>query len=335
MTGLMTARASAACALAAGGIPAIPADPAATPPSPLLLDGWIEYNRVRWGVKAQRARFTPDNAAAPAATGVFYLDRRGRIWKPPTSTYLPVAFEPTPTQSRARLHRQWVAVGERLARDMRERGVVGRIVLPPDIGDVRPWQWAGFWATTRYTYLLDLPYDDRLMDPAVRRQIAKCDRSGFRSERVTALGDVFACLDESQARQGFSYGVSRSDLELARSMTGEDTLRLYVCYAPNGDPASARVVLHCPGGRAIDWLVGTRTVYLTSGATQNLLRHVLDDLHAAGALAFDFEGANLRGVAASKATWGGTLVPFYVVEAPGLVGLARHARDWARFKLRA
>lgn len=299
--------------------------------SPFALDGWLEFNRVRWGVQPLKVRLSEGSSDVPAAHAVYYLNRRGQVWKPPTSVYLPVAFESTPTQSRARLDRQWLTVGGLLAEDMKSRGAAGRIALPPEIDDVRPWQWAGFGATVRYTFYLDLPYSESLLDPAARKQIAKSARVGFSHERVTDLTDVFRCIADTERRQGFRYGITQRDLELARDLVGEDVLRAYVCYAPAGEPASARVVLHRRGGRAIDWLVGSSDDHLRTGATQFLLSKVLPDLHAHGAAGFDFEGANLPGVSASKSIWGGRLLPFYVIEAPNVLGLARHARDYWRF----
>lgn len=300
--------------------------------SPLFLDGLVEFNRRKWGVEPCRVRFGEVDGA-PAVEALYYLNRAGRIWKPPTtSTYLPVAFLPTATQSRARLDRQWLAVATLLAEDMRERGLANVIPLPPEVGDARPWQWAGFRVEVRYTFYTDLPYDDSLLDPSVRRQIAKCERSGFRWERARDLRDVYTCLAESETRQGFSYRLDLDDLELAQDLLGPDALRAYVCFAPDGEPASARVTLHQPGARALEWVNGNRAAYLNSGSAQFLLRHVLDDLAAAGATGFDFIGATLPTVAASKATWGASLAPFYAVDGGRLRALARFAREYARFR---
>jgi hypothetical protein len=168
----------------------------------------------------------------------------------------------------------------------------------------------------------------------VRRQIATAARSGFTCGLTSDIAAAYTCIRESQARAGFDYGLREAELVLALSTAGPETFRVYVCYGADGTPAAARVILHQPGGQALDWLVGTRYAYLSSGATQYLLEFVLSDLAAHGALGFDFEGANLPGVAASKATWGGRLVPFFVIEPPGSRSLARHGRDHVRFQRR-
>src|SRR3954454_17102995 len=67
--------------------------------NPLFHDGWLEFNHLRWGVEPRRVRLAAEPAGLPAVEAVYYLDRHGRIWKPPTSTYLPIAFMPTATRS--------------------------------------------------------------------------------------------------------------------------------------------------------------------------------------------------------------------------------------------
>ena len=58
----------------------------------------------------------------------------------------------------------------------------------------------------------------------------------------------------------------------------------------------------------------------------------MDDLAEAGATGYDFGGANLPSVAAAKAQWGGRLVPFYRIEGGRVIDLARHARNYVRFR---
>lgn len=300
--------------------------------SPLFLPGWLELNQALWGARPEVVRFERDPANPPSIESVLYLDRRGHVWLPPLNYYLPVAFTPTPTQSAPSRYRQWLEMTERLALDMTARGLHSRVALPPEIGDVRSWQWAGFQVSARYTFYLDLPYDGRSLDSSTRKNIAKGAKNGFLDERVTDMQAVMACLEDSELRQGFSHRLTAADLELARKLLGDEHLRAYVCYAPSGEPAAAKVVLHRAGGRAIIWLSGTKKEFLSACATQLQFMHVLEDLHAAGAIGCDFAGANIPGVALSKSKWGGELRPFFTIEAPGLWGLARYMRDYMTFR---
>lgn len=300
--------------------------------SPLFMEGLLKFNREKWNLVPERVRLTAEGAPLPAVETVFYLDRRGRITAPLLSPYIPVAFEPTPTESLARLDRQWIQVGGLLAAEMRRRGVAHPIPLDPQVIDARPWNWTGFDVEVRYVFQLDFPYQERTADSAVRKQIAKAARDGYRVERVSRMDDVNACLADSQERQQFRLNMNGDDFTLAREMIGEDALRAYVCYAPDGEPASTRVVLHHPGTRAIDWAAGVNTAYLHSGANQLLIGHILQDLHAAGSTGLDFGGAMIPSVGAMKATWGARLVPYYRVEGGRFRAVVRHAREYWTFR---
>lgn len=298
---------------------------------PLTLAGWLEFNRHRWGVRPETVQITAPGADLPAVSVVLYLDRCGRIRLPPDNPYAAVHFQPTPTQSRVRRGRQWLEVGAALAADMRRRGLAARLRLPPDLPDVRPWQWAGFRTGVRYTYWLDLPWDADAAGAAVRKSAARAGRLGYTCARTADMAAVVRCLAETEARRGFTHRLAPADLKLALSLLGEEHLRAYACVAPDGEPASARIVLYRPGARALDWVAGTAAAHLQSGATQLLIQHVLADLARTGAPAFDFAGANLPGVAAAKATWGAHLVPCYTLEPYGMLPLAAWIRGWWRF----
>jgi hypothetical protein len=300
--------------------------------SPLFLPGWLEFNRVKWGAQPVSLRFERDPANPPSIEGVVYTNRAGQVWLPPMNYYLPVAFTPTPTQSAASRYRQWLEMTERYATEMARRGLQDRVALPPEIADVRSWQWAGFQVSARYTFYLPLPYDPAMLDPATRKNVAKGLKNGFRDERTIDMPAVMRCLEETELRQGFRHRLTIQDLEVARGLLGDEAFRAYVCYAPSGEPAATKVVLHHPGGRAIVWLSGTRREFLSACATQLQFMHILEDLHAAGATGCDFAGANIPGVALHKSKWGGQLVPFFTVETPGLFGLARYMRDYWRYR---
>lgn len=292
-------------------------------PSPLSLDGWLDFNRSKWKLEPLRLRLSEQGKDLPMVEICLYLDSRGRICQPRLNPYLPVRFSPTPTGHLPKIYRQWLTLAELLTQEFYGRGLRGTICFPPDIVDTRQFQWSGYLVEPRYTFVLEIPYDPERADHAVRKQIAKATRSGYRCERTRVFHDVYVCLKDTEDRQKFSYEIAPQDLELAGKLLNDDVLRCYACYAPNGKVAAVRVVLMCPKGAAIDWLAGTSGDHLTSGATQLLISYILEDLHKAGAVLFDYCGANMKSVAASKATWGGQLQPYYAISAPNLRGLAR------------
>lgn len=297
--------------------------------SPLELPGWHEFNRWKWGVTLEEVCIQGDSGR-PSMEAMLYLDKRGRICQPLHNPYLPLRFLPTPTRSIHRLTHQWLEVSEALAARMRERKLAGMLMFGPEVSDVRPWQWAGYDVGVRYTISLDFPYDLSAADGMVRNRVKKAGAAGYRCERVLRPEDVQVCLRETEQRQGFVHRVSGEDLRLLTELLGEEQVRSYICYAPNGEPATAQVILHRPGGRALGWLVGSASEHLRSGATQLLIWEMLQDLQAAGADGFDFIGANMKSVAASKTNWGGRIMPYYTVREYGMASLLRGVRDWYR-----
>jgi hypothetical protein len=300
--------------------------------SPLFLDGWLEFNRRRWNVTPARRLYQPAGPLPSVAT-VLYFDRRGRIVQPPRNPYLPFEFKHSNTTAPFRLIRQWLETAELAEQDMR-RHPMRVVALPPGVADLRVWQWRGYMVGTRYTYYLEFPYSLAAADPAVRKQVRKAGEAGYTVSREFDMSAVHACLTSTERRQGFSHELSVQDLELLRDLMGDESCRVYVCRDAGGNVASARVVLHLSGTRAIDWVAGTVDEHLRGGATQFTIAKALEDLHEAQAAGFDFGGANLSQIAAAKASWGGALVSYHTLEPVGPRFLAKAVRDVARARFR-
>jgi hypothetical protein len=290
---------------------------------PLLHAGWAEFACATWGLTPLPWSFGTKDARLET---LLFTDARGRIVRPPIAPYVPLAFFSTATTP-TRRGAEWLEVATSLAEMMRRRGVLGTVPLDPGTPDARPWLWQSFALHTVHTYHLPLPYDLQCANESTRRQARRAEKSGYVCTQVTSFADVMACLVETEARQGFRTGLAAPQLDLLYRAMGADACRAYVCYAADGQPASARVILWTPGGPAIDWLVGTRTEHLSSSATQTLIAYVLADLARAGALLFDFEGADIKGVARAKMGWGGTLVPFTAIRQPSWRSTVGAARD--------
>ncbi len=295
--------------------------------SPLELPGWLAFNGRRTGLTAVVRQTSADHGSYVRA--VLYLDGRGRVRSPTGNPYLPVTFissRSSPSGRTAAWHR---AAGEIVA-EMRDRGTVNAVTFPPEIDDVRPWSWEGFLAGVHYTYYLDLPFDPAAMGSEQRRLLRKAAASGLTVERTDDVGAVMACLDETEARQGFSHRLDERMLREARAIVGDEHLRMYLCRTAHGRPASAVTFLHNPGARAIWWVGGSLAEHLSSNAIGLVLRQAFDDLADAGANGIDMAGANIRSVAAFKAHWGPRLVPQYSVQSFSYRTLALLARrSWS------
>jgi lipid II:glycine glycyltransferase (peptidoglycan interpeptide bridge formation enzyme) len=167
----------------------------------------------------------------------------------------------------------------------------------------------------RYTFYIALPLNIEDVDHQVRKNIKKAEKSGFTWEIATqkVYKEVIECLLETEHRQNFQFRLTTRDLEVAKELLGEEIFRVYLCRDNSGEVASARIILSFPGLRAIDWVAGTKRKFLSEGATQFLIWNALNDLSHQGIKGFDFCGANLPTVSAMKASWGGSLTPYYAV----------------------
>ena len=313
--------------------PALVAEPVGTGTEegwrdPLFLPGWQEFNRLKWEVTPLPVQLGQENSDLPRLDALLYLNRRGRVVRPPLNPYLAVTFQPTCTTQPFRITAQWLKSSQLLVSKMREYGLSRTLFLPPEVGDVRPWQWAGYRTSVRYTYHLDFPYDLRKADTGVRSRVRRAARLGYVCKRTTDVRAVWDCLKATEERQGFEHRLTVEDLELAHRCLGDEHLRGYVCYGPQGEPASAAYVLYVRGGKGIGWLHGAKKEHLSDGAVQLLDAFILEELQASGATGFDFVGANLPGVATAKSYWGCELIPYYVIEEPGLLAVMHAVRAW-------
>jgi len=296
-----------------------------TSSSPLMLDGWLEFNRVKWSLRPLRLRLKEDDKELPAIDTVVYLDKKGRITQPPLNPYLPICFTHSPTEKNTRLYRQWLKASALLAGEYKRRGIRCAVSFPPEITDIRQWQWLGYIAEVRYTFCLELTAGTDKLDYQVIKQIKKAENAGFTYDLLTKsdFEGAVECLADTESRQGFSYRLGVSDIRTAQQLLGEEHLRVFVCRAPSGEVACARIVIVGETANALDWVAGTGRRFYNSGATQYLTYRVINELSRTNVRYFDFCGANLSSVSAAKANWGGDLRPYYLISAPSLRTLFR------------
>ncbi|OZM57482.1 hypothetical protein CIB95_08490 [Lottiidibacillus patelloidae] len=300
--------------------------------SPLLLEGWLEFNKLKWAVAPFKLNWSLEGKAFPNVKTVWYLNKRGKIILPPLNPYIGLEFSTTNTQKIYNIYNQWIKVSDYLSGEMKKRRLANMLMLPPGIEDSRSWIWNRFHVGVKYTYKIKFPYEIHLAQTEVRTNIRKAIKRGFVAERSNNLKDVYNCLLDTEKRQSFSHNLSLEDLNLLFDLLGENHLRTYLCYAPNGEVASATICLHRDDGYAIGWIRGTKEEYLTSGAAVYLDQVTIDDLQKTKAKGIDFCGANIRNIAKAKRKWGGHLVPFYSLEEYSLITMAKNLRNMWLFR---
>ncbi|MCR8641084.1 GNAT family N-acetyltransferase [Paenibacillus sp. N1-5-1-14] len=294
-------------------------------------DGWATFNEVKWGVTSKRINLVGYDTDQPSMHAMLFLNKEGRIVRPPMNPYLPIQFKGTSTSNVFRLNSQWLSLCKPLLQEFSQHQFSNTIFLPPHIQDIRPWQWAGLRTSVRYTYIIEFPYHIQQADATVRQKIKKAHKNGYIMERSTNMEHVFACLEETEAHQNFKHQITLEDLKLAYSLLGDKHFLAYVAYAPNGEPASAEIILYTPDGFGYGWACGNKREHLKYGTQFALTSYAIDDLKAMGAKGLDMCGANIPSVAQTKMSWGTPIAPYYTVDNFSIQTLTKWSRDWFRY----
>ena len=288
---------------------------------------------MTWGLHPLRVAYSQPGRSLPRLEGVLYLNNRGLVRSPPLNPFMPFVFYPTNTSKVDKLSAQWVAVTSLLAEDLATRGLVGRFSLPSGMLDGRSLQWKGFNVQIRYTYSDALPLDPSMRDAAVRKRIRKAMDAGYVAARSDDWAAIMHCLSETETEKGFSHHIGVESLRLAAELIGDDSFRGYVVRDPKGTVVSGGVRLHTENGVAYDWIQGTIREHLKYGVNQLIYAYVFEDLANAGAVGFDYGGANIPSVAAAKASWGLPLVPCLTIGAKDLRFIVRSGQSSGRWMM--
>jgi len=245
-----------------------------------------------------------------------WLDRKLGFLAPnraPVTPYLsPVIRLPHhPAKSASRMEQLVNLIAPRL-----KRYPLGRLFLPPEMIDIRPFLAQGFSALPRYTNRIIFEKEgepDFL--PQVRNKLRRAEKAGL---VVEESGDVEALIKLNQdtyRRQGipsiFSENFLRSVMEL---LVAAGHGKLWLCRNPEGEPIACRLVLRDENW-GYDLLAASadrREGEEDFGAGPFLVAHILSEMRTLVA-GYDFCGANIPTISAFKASFGGKLSPFFCI----------------------
>lgn len=281
--------------------------------SAYFLDEWIKLNEELWGLKAEKVCYTLPGKDLPKLETVFYLNKQGNIVMPEYNAYIPLNFTSTDTIKECQLYSQRLGVMKLLAADVKSRGYKGTIAFQPGWIDARTFQWEGLLVTVRYTFIGKLPYDESSLDVAVRKRIRKAEKRGYVVERTHDWEKVVYCMKKMSSFKKHPFCLSAKDIEQYYAYLGDTNLYAYLGISEDGKPVAAQARIVIPGGYCMDWMAGTDRDYISSGINQYIYSRSLTDAAKAGALYFDYVGANVELVAKAKSEWGFGLVPYIVL----------------------
>jgi len=188
--------------------------------------------------------------------------------------------------------------------------------------DPRPFQWAEFDVTTRYTYVVDLADTDPESVLASFSKSLRRDINNARESEVTVSvegqGGTRAVFERTRER----YGEQDRGFPLSWDYVSDlvaglgDRARTYVARSPDGDRLSGVTALFGPDA-AYFWLGATRVdhdIAVNSLLHWRIIEDVLTDPALDSVAAYDLQGANTEHLCEYKGKFAGDLVPYYEVE---------------------
>lgn len=301
---------------------------------PLFEKGWVSFNERQWDITAETIEIKPDKGSAWLLRTIFYVDKKGRLVMPDRNSHLPVLFECNSTKPTTIASNKTEAISK-LAEKVVEKKPKSNLIFSSIIDDVRPFQWAGFNATPRYTYILMLKDWREKADKRLLRHARRAKEQGFYCELTDDIKIIQECLRFSEERKGFSHRVSNENLEFLLGQLGSERLLASVCYSKEGVPVGARLTVCTPGDSAYAWSAGINIDALRAGCNPLLFEFVVDELLKRNCSSLDLVGANIPEVATAKSAFGGQLITYYSVERMTLRNLVKQSYIWLRRSERA
>ncbi|MDX1439137.1 MAG: GNAT family N-acetyltransferase [Rubricoccaceae bacterium] len=184
--------------------------------------------------------------------------------------------------------------------------------LHPSLTDTRPFGWASWMTSPRYTYVVDLTREEELLSTWSQsaRNIARKENEEFVVDESNVLAPIAIDLVlESYSRQGKKLGIEGGALDtLVERVVNANLARVFAAESVARKKHEAAAIILHDGISAHFWLAGS-----TPGKAMTvLLGHVLGKLKDEDFELFDFVGANVPSIAEFKRSFGSELRVYYL-----------------------
>ncbi len=212
------------------------------------------------------------------------------------------------TLSREKTQAQALALG------LKERFHFASFVTVPGVRDLQPYQWEGFGARVRFTYVLDirdLAHCWSEMDATRRRNIRSASKRQLTTEVETEPAVLVELMEATFTNQGLRTPPT-APLERALRRMPSEMASLYVTRAPGGRPLAASLILF--DKRCAYYIAGGHDPEAdSSNAMAATLWSAIEAASGRGIPHFDFEGSSVPAIEAFFRKFGGVLTPRFEV----------------------
>jgi hypothetical protein len=201
-----------------------------------------------------------------------------------------------------------------------------RLIGSTEYTDPRPYIWNDFEISPSFTYRIDVGDSSleeirRSFSKDLRKDVAQAEDLDLQGEGggVDAARAVYDQTASRYEEQDRSFSLPWPYI---RDLVSEldERCRVYTVSGPDGEFLNGLIVLYS-NDAAYSWVGGTRADYRNISVNGYLQWRIIeglfedppfDSIHA-----YDLTGANTRRLCNYKATFGGELAPYFVVESKG------------------
>ncbi len=193
------------------------------------------------------------------------------------------------------------------------------VALQRGFGDVRPFVWRGFSATTHYEYVVPVTGSEEEIfarfESETRTKVRRAQKHEGLEVRDGGLHEVLELrrmVQERYAAQGLRWNLSEAYVRDVFEAFAPAELGVKVAVS-EGEIVTGMVTLYY-GGAAQDWIGGFAPAKPLSGVNELLHWALVREARQRGATGYDLGGANTEHLALTKSKYNPDLLPYYHVE---------------------
>jgi hypothetical protein len=184
--------------------------------------------------------------------------------------------------------------------------------LPPEVTDIRPFQWQGFSYKVNYTYLN--PVEGLHFGYTLRARLKKSEQAGILSSVSSSFEKVWKHQIYDLKRFNFSNTLLKKLEVVFFDWHKQGFLLVYESNLNNKIIGSSCVLVDKKQSKAFNLLLSSANSNYQTEVHPNLYNYILTDLKGRELRTFDLYGADLRGVADFKSRFQGILRPHFTVK---------------------
>lgn len=195
---------------------------------------------------------------------------------------------------------------------MKHPAPIVSVAFPVDWPDMQPVIWNKLRCSVKYTYRIPLATDESHESryaSSLKSDIRKAVELGVQVSNAAEADELYDCLAETAASKGFEVNADVVKRLLEEVGSGHGKLRV---ARIGGQVIGFTITVH-DASSAYYLLGGLSRANKVRGALGLLLSDVIAEYAREGVAVFDFEGSMLQGVERFFRSFGGDLVPYYVV----------------------